>query len=189
MNGIGVKNGLVSYYGNIAGYVEDGTAIVDPMFQSDELAAYLTEKQNLAVEWRSGVFDRLATGSKTDMETGERQRLKDVRVWQLKPEADLMIRFVGYDDLIGGGYGEPDPDNYRVVYDGQLDTNDLEEIYTKFNIDHPQGFEGHSLSMSDVIELYDGSGSEFYYVDRFGFKEIGFESPQQEQINDQTMQF
>ncbi len=52
----------------------------------------------------------------------------------------------------------------------------MEEIYTKFNLNHPHGFTGHSLSISDVIELYDDNGSEFYYVDRFGFKEIDFES-------------
>jgi hypothetical protein len=35
--------------------------------------------------------------------------------------------------------------------------------------------------MSDVVELYDGNGSEFYYVDRFGFKEIDFEGKSQTQ--------
>jgi hypothetical protein len=39
--------------------------------------------------------------------------------------------------------------------------------------------------MSDVVELYDDNGSEFYYVDRFGFKEINFE--QQDQIQDINM--
>ena len=34
--------------------------------------------------------------------------------------------------------------------------------------------------MSDVVELYDGSGSSFHYVDRFGFREIGFDPPGQE---------
>jgi len=34
--------------------------------------------------------------------------------------------------------------------------------------------------MSDVVELYDGLGSSFHYVDRFGFKEISFRSPEQE---------
>jgi len=50
----------------------------------------------------------------------------------------------------------------------------LEEIYTKFNTEHPLGFKGHSLSMSDVMELYDTVNSEFHYVDQFGFKDIEF---------------
>ena len=60
-----------------------------------------------------------------------------------------------------------------------METNDLESIYAKFNVEHPEGFTGHSLSMSDVVELYDDAGSAFHYVDRFGFKEINFKPPAQ----------
>jgi hypothetical protein len=79
------------------------------------------------------------------------------------------------------------PENYRVVYDVQLETNELDGIYEKFNLNHPAGFQGHSLSMSDIIELYDQDGSTFHYVDRFGFKEIDFRPPGQEQQQGQTM--
>ena len=71
--------------------------------------------------------------------------------------------------------------DYEAVYDGEVQNNDLESIYAKFNAEHPKGFTGHSLSMSDVVELYDDAGSEFHYVDRFGFKEINFEPPAQTQ--------
>jgi hypothetical protein len=73
------------------------------------------------------------------------------------------------------------------VYDGQIDTNDLEAIWTKFNTSRPAGYTGYSLSMSDVIELYDGAGSEFHYVDRFGFKRVGFEGHQPEQAQGMAM--
>lgn len=59
-------------------------------------------------------------------------------------------------------HGPPVRDHYQLVYDGEVETNDLEELYTKFNLNHPPGYAGHSLSMSDVLELYDE-------VDRFGF--------------------
>ena len=62
-----------------------------------------------------------------------------------------------------------------------METNNLEALYTKFNIDHPPGYAGHSLSMSDVLELYDENGSNFFYCDRFGFQEIGFTSSEQTQ--------
>lgn len=71
--------------------------------------------------------------------------------------------------------------DYEAVYDGEVESNDLESIYAKFNIEHPEGFTGHSLSMSDVLELYDDTGSEFHYVDRFGFKQINFKPPTQTQ--------
>jgi len=95
---------------------------------------------------------------------------------------DVMMKFIGYEEL-AQRFGEPDPENYSLVYDGQIETNDLEAIWTKFNTSRPPGYSGHSLSMSDVVELYDHAGSEFHYVDRFGFRQIGFDGqgPQQAQ--------
>ena len=67
-----------------------------------------------------------------------------------------------------------------MVYDGEVDTNDLEGLYAKFNADErPPGYTGYSLSMSDVLELYDDAGSEFHYVDRFGFQQVDFAPPGQ----------
>jgi hypothetical protein len=184
MRGISIKNQRVIFYGNTAGYIENNRAIVDPMFHCDELKDYLTKEQGMEVEWANGVFDRLASG-KHDMD-GNVPILKNCRIHQLKPDVDVMKKFIGYDELLER-FGEPDPENYKVVYDGQLETNDLDAIFEKFNLDHPPGYQGHSLSMSDVIELYDQDGGTFHYVDRFGFKEIGFQPPGQEQQQGQTM--
>jgi hypothetical protein len=90
------------------------------------------------------------------------------------------MRFIGYDEM-AEKFGEPNMRDYDAVYDGEVETNDLESIYAKFNVEHPEGFTGHSLSMSDVVELYDEAGSKFHYVDRFGFKQIGFKPPAQTQ--------
>ncbi len=186
MNGIQIKNNRILYYGNTAGYLDSkrNTAIVDPMFENDELKAYLSNSKGLNIEWRSGTFDRLAAG-KLDSE-GNLQVMKKCRVHQLKPDADIMMKFIGYDEILKD-FGEPDQDNYRMVYDGEVETNNLEELFAKFNLDHPPDYEGHSLSMSDVVELYDASGSNFYYVDRFGFKEISFQPPEQELYQGPTM--
>lgn len=43
------------------------------------------------------------------------------------------------------------PEHYRIAYDGQLGTNDLESIFERCNVNHPPGYNGHSLSMSDVV--------------------------------------
>ena len=63
--------------------------------------------------------------------------------------------------------------NYKQVYDGNIDAEEnvietLEKIYLMFNLSKPNDFHGHSLSVSDVVEL-DG---EKYYVERFGFKKV-----------------
>ena len=178
MSGIEFKNGCIVYYGNPAGYLKEDKATVDKMFQSKEFEDWLAER-NLEALWKDGVFERLSKGEQLTENSEVRVPMKNVRIWQLKPDSDFELRFRSYDE-IQNICGEPSIKNYDAVYDGELDTNDLEAIYSKFNIDNPEGFTGHSLSISDVVELYDDSGSAFHYVDRIGFKEIEFGSNEQE---------
>lgn len=64
--------------------------------------------------------------------------------------------------------------NYKEVYSGTLENvsdnifENLEKIYTKFNINHPDDFVGHSLSVSDLVEI----NNELYYCDRFGWTKV-----------------
>lgn len=184
MSGISLKNGLISYYGNPAGYTEKEKAVVDRIFQNEELSTWL-KSRSLTPEWTDGVMERLIAGEQmTGMEPSA--PLKSVRIWQLKTETDVRMKFISLDDMIKG-FGEPDPEHYRIAYDGQLGTNDLEAIYTRCNVDHPPGYKGHSLSMSDVVELYDGDSSEYHYCDHFGFQKINFKSPEQTQTIDMSM--
>lgn len=103
-----------------------------------------------------------------------------MRIWQLGPETDVHMKFISLDEMTKI-FGAPMPEHYRIAYDGQLGTNDLEAIFERCNVNHPPGYNGHSLSMSDVVELYDGTGSEYHYCDRFGFKQIAFETQGQSQ--------
>ena len=49
-------------------------------------------------------------------------------------------------------------------------------IFYVFNMEHPSGYKGRSLSVSDVVEIFLASGgSEFYYCEPIGFKRIRFE--------------
>lgn len=174
MKSIRIENGVIVYYGNFVGRITGGRAVVDPMFEGPELNAFLEKQRNIQeVKWLDGTFDRLTNGSR---ETREIQLLKRCRVWQLKPDVNIRMKFIGYDELLRD-FGPPDPANYQQVFDGAVDTNDLESLYSKFNIDHPVDYSGHSLSMSDVLELYDDLTSTFHYVDRFGFKQVDFEPP------------
>ena len=72
---------------------------------------------------------------------------------------------------------EPELDHYEVVYIAPLEpfTNlnaMLEGIYTKFNIQHPEDFRGHSLSVSDIVALKQNGVVSCHYVDSFGFAEL-----------------
>lgn len=184
MKPIRIENGIVIYYGNRVGRVAEGKATVDPMFQAEELSSFLDRHPGIQeVLWMDGMFDRLAKGPK---DLGEAQALKNVRVWQLKPDVDIYMKFVGYEEMCRK-FGPPTKENYQQVYDGAVETNELEALYTKFNVDIPQEYEGHSLSMSDVLELYDEQGSSFYYVDRIGFKQVEFDAPAQTLTQSQSM--
>ena len=63
--------------------------------------------------------------------------------------------------------------DYELVYTAPLTEKDtLDGIYERFNIQRPADFTGHSLSVSDVVVLNDGSTVKAYYVDSIGFAEL-----------------
>ena len=64
-------------------------------------------------------------------------------------------------------------ENYELVYTGELKEGmNLEDIYTKFNIDRPADFTGHSLSVSDVVVLHQDGKNTSHYVDAMGYREV-----------------
>ena len=66
--------------------------------------------------------------------------------------------------------------DYDLVYQGDISDfssdNLLEGIYRKFNLDRPEDFRGHSLSMSDVVVTEINNEHKAYYCDRIGFQEM-----------------
>ena len=88
------------------------------------------------------------------------------------------MRFSGLDRM-QAEYGGPDLARYQVVYDGAVGTNSLDGIWEAF-CRKPLGSDGQPLAISDLIELYDDSGSEFYYVDRTSIVPVQLEAPEQE---------
>ena len=63
--------------------------------------------------------------------------------------------------------------SYDEVYAGKLtDEESLESIYEKFNIEPPEDFTGHSLSISDIVVLEKNEGVAAYYVDSMGYREV-----------------
>ena len=82
------------------------------------------------------------------------------------------LRFMPLDWLERKGLSV-DRDNYQMVYARQQEPGEtLEDIYRRFNIDHPEDFRGHSLSVSDVVVLHEKGTDTAYYVDSIGFQEL-----------------
>jgi hypothetical protein len=179
-----IKSGMISYYGTPAGYTEKDKAVVDRIFQCDELTTWL-KSRGMTPIWADGVLERLLSGEKMNGSENAAP-LKSVRIWQLDSRVDVRMKFIRYEKMLQH-FGAPQPQDYRVAYDGQLDTNDLGHIYERFSARKPPGFSGHPMNMSDVIELYDADGSTFYYVDRSVFRQIGFEPQEQTQQKGMSM--
>ena len=94
-------------------------------------------------------------------------------IYQLKQGDETRdFRFEPYDRLQAAG-NAVDKANYELVYSAELTPGtSLEDIYTRFNIDHPKDFKGHSLSVSDVVVLHQNGQDAAHYVDSFGYKEV-----------------
>ena len=66
-----------------------------------------------------------------------------------------------------------DAEHYAFIYGGKLsETDTLDSLYERFNLNHPEGYYGHSLSVSDVVVLQKEGQAKAYYVDSFGFREL-----------------
>ena len=98
-------------------------------------------------------------------------------IYQLKrDDTTADIRFMNSEYLQKKGI-EPQYENYELVYTGALtkDGNQiekLEDLYRIFNVEHPQNFVGHSLSVSDIVALKQAGVVSYHYVDSIGYKEL-----------------
>ena len=106
-------------------------------------------------------------------------------IFQLKDDPELdKFRFEGTESLKRMGitkdnFDAVSPENYKLVYmgelaelQGQTQSETLEAIYTKFNIDHPADYKAHSLSVSDIVVLHENGENTAHFVDSFGFTEL-----------------
>lgn len=96
------------------------------------------------------------------------------------PELD-HLRFEGTESLKRMGITNDNfdtikPENYELIYVGELSElkeetqgATLEVIYEKFNIDHPEDYKGHPLSVSDIVVLHQNGENSAHFVDSFGF--------------------
>ena len=93
-------------------------------------------------------------------------------IYQLKRGDETRdLRFEPYDRLNAAGH-TVDPANYDLIYSAPLAPGtSLEAIFTRFNIDHPKDFKGHSLSVSDVVVLHQNGQDTAHYVDSIGYRQ------------------
>lgn len=101
----------------------------------------------------------------------------DFEIYQLKKsDENIYIRFESLERLAELGQ-KPEFSNYDKIYEGDMSSVNargntvgdmLEAVFVKFNLDRPEDFKGHSLSVSDVVVMDDKA----YYVDSVGFQPL-----------------
>lgn len=105
--------------------------------------------------------------------------MTEFSIYQINMDRDSAnVCFIGMESLEKiKGTKEVNAAAYDRVYDGKMDCISLENIYQKFNVDHPADYKGRSLSVSDVVEIRESDtlNPGFYFVDSIGFKSISFD--------------
>ena len=87
-------------------------------------------------------------------------------IYQVPPGPEGRdLRYRSYEDLQADGLSV-DRKNYQLVYTAPLDKDTtLDEIYRRFNIEHPSDYKGHSLSTGDIVVFRQDGKQTAYYVD------------------------
>ncbi len=130
---------------------EDWNALTEYRAMKEELAASAPEKEMRLLYGKGDAFG----------------------IYQLKDGAGMRnYHFEPYDRLQAAGLSV-EATNYNLVYTAELTPGtSLEDIYTRFNIDRPEDFKGHSLSVSDIVVFHQNGENTAHYVDSIGFTQV-----------------
>lgn len=101
-----------------------------------------------------------------------------IRVYQINRNRDAHhVAYMPYDLLeTMQGNKRINSKIYDMVYDNNVDCSNLENVYIMLNINHPSDYHGRSLSVSDIVEVYESDAVPcgFYFCDDIGFKRVEF---------------
>ncbi len=148
----------------------------------DELKSSLETIRSTAAEIINSIDEHLQEIQK---ERDKEQAQKGTTIEAAEPDKDTFsiyqlkrgdetrdFRFEPYDRLAATGH-TAEQTNYDLIYTAELTPGTfLEDIYTRFNIDHPKDFKGHSLSVSDVVVLHQNGQDTAHYVDSSGYRQV-----------------
>ena len=144
----------------------------------DELKSSLETIRSTAAEIINSIDEHLQEIQKEQAQKGTTIEAaepdKDTfSIYQLKRGDETRdFRFEPYDRLAATGH-TAEQTNYDLIYTAELAPGtSLEDIYTRFNIDHPKDFKGHSLSVSDVVVLHQNGQDTAHYVDSSGYRQV-----------------
>lgn len=115
-----------------------------------------------------------------------------IKVYQVDGDLDRHhTKFMDYDSVLKEA-GRVDPSIYKTVFDGDLKCDCLESVYNILNTGCPPAYQGHSLSVSDVVEVcgsQEGNANPgFYFCDTIGYRSLAeFDSAKSEPLHGKRM--
>ena len=100
-----------------------------------------------------------------------------IKIYQIVPELDEKhLLFRDLQTIISETNGKVPENIYKNVYEGDLDAQNLEDVYRILNCAQPPEYHARSLSVSDVVEIIrSDEDRNFYFCDSFGFKPVPFD--------------
>ena len=112
-------------------------------------------------------------------------------IYQVPPGPEGRdFRYRSYEELQADGLSV-DRKNYQLIYTAPLDKDTtLDEIYRRFNMEHPADYKGHSLSMGDIVVFRQDGKQTAYYVDEGAdYRQVPefFAQPEKQLIPDECM--
>lgn len=101
----------------------------------------------------------------------------NIVLYQIIPELDsehLMFNCFHYvKDLCGDKFPAQ---IYEAVFNGEVEADNIEDVFAIFNTKYPAGYTGRSMSVSDVLEVIDETGkSQFFFCDVVGYEIVDFD--------------
>lgn len=143
---------------------EDHNALFAALKDADKIADYMMEQGRVELMKEEVMREALLPGILEKGTTYE--------IWQLRDDpANRSIAFLPYD--YASQFRLTDS-RYKKMYEAPVTERDnsLDKIFCKFNIDRPEDFQGHSLSVSDIIVTVKDGKKQAYYCDSYGFQPV-----------------
>lgn len=151
---------------------QDPNVLFSAIKEADRIADYMVDQGRVEV-----LREKLSVATQMPQQL----QGQSYEIWQLKDTPEN--RPILFSDYAFASLYRLTESRYDKVYEAPAgpDTDSLDKLYVKFNIDHPADFTGRSLSMSDVVVLNDNGQRTAWYCDSFGFREMpGFCKAQQQ---------
>ena len=130
-----------------------------------------TERERFRnLEWEMQKYPQIQSLKEANLLLGTRQTFGIYQIKDDSPGENYAFMNMSFIESHGMQIKKED---YKLVYVGELLGNmSLDDIFERFNIDRPEDFRGHSLSVSDIVVLNDGEKVTAHFVDSISFEQL-----------------